>query len=85
MARRLTLIKASTKETVTVDDLVSGHSDEEIERPTSRKRPKLVNHTGGPKKYLRGRRGALRDLVEMPLDILFEVCHTISSVKALKR
>ena len=52
------------------------------EKPTRSKKQKTSETpnerraVGGSKpKRLRGNRGLLRALVEMPLDILFEVCH----------
>lgn len=79
MIRRSTRIRTATKGAASVDESVSENDNEEIEKPTKRQKPRkkrskpMWSRTSGPKKYVKGRRGALKELVEMPLDVLFEV------------
>jgi hypothetical protein len=55
-------------------DISDDYLDEEPEEPRKRRR-KTAAPTSN--KNIRGRRGKLRQLPEMPLDILFDVCPSI--------
>lgn len=58
--------------------------DDQEENPVEKKakgkkRKTAVRNAAGqpPAKRLRGKRGTLSELLEMPYDIIFEVCHEI--------
>lgn len=63
------------------DDMQADSEYEQLAESSSRgkkRKSREDNNQVGPQvKKLRGKRGLLKQLVEMPLDVLFEVCATI--------
>lgn len=79
MLRRSTRKRTAVAAPATSDGPTSDDDDGEVgsSAQKSRKRPRTLagqNNTIGPKKPTRRRRGVLKELLEMPFDILFEVC-----------
>ncbi|KAG6849301.1 hypothetical protein H0H93_009616 [Arthromyces matolae] len=59
-----------------------GEKDDDVKKK-SRKRPRNPTMTNGVHKNVRGRRGALKGIVEMPLDVAHEIFMYLTSVEIL--
>ena len=76
---RLTVRPAMLAEALDDDMRVDSEYEQDLGESSSRgkKRKSREDKVSSKVKRFRGKRGLLKQLVEMPLDVLFEVCATL--------